>query len=259
MIPVALTLAGSDPSGGAGIQADLKTFHQRNVYGMAALTLLTIQNTRGVREVLLLDPSFIKRQVKTVISDIRPQAVKTGALGSGPIIHAAACCLKKIRCPIVVDPVMVSKHGALLLQKSAVTVFKKELLPLAVLVTPNLDEAAALAGFPVHDLETMEKAARMIAKMGVKAVLIKGGHLKGPAADLFYEQDHVMVLNARRIRTRHTHGTGCTYAAAITAELAKGKTLLNAIKIAKRFVTQAIQKAPGFGHGVGPVNHWAVV
>ncbi len=259
MIATALTIAGSDPSGGAGIQADLKTFHQRHVYGMAVITLLTVQNTRGIRQVDVLKPALVVRQLEAVLEDIPPQAVKTGALGNAAVIRAVAGCAKKFRCPLVVDPVMISKHGAPLLQAEATRIFVKELLPLATLVTPNLPEAAALSGIRVHDPESMEKAARRIAEMGAKAVLVKGGHLRGAALDLLYHNGRVKVLTAPRVRTHHTHGTGCTYSAAITAELAKGKSLLMAVSIAKRFVTAAIRTSPGLGRGMGPVNHHAVI
>ena len=259
MIPTALTIAGSDPSGGAGIQADLKTFHQHHVYGMAVVTLVTVQNTRGVQKVYLMKPFQVIRQLEAVLSDIRPKAIKTGALGSDAIIRALARFLKKSRVPLVVDPVMVSKHGASLLPQNAVEIFRNELLPQATLVTPNLHEAEVLTGIRVRDLETMEKAARLMAGLGPKAVLVKGGHLQGEAADLLYQNGRVKIFKSPRIRTRHTHGTGCTYSAAITAELAKGNDLFSAVASAKRFMIQAIRRAPGLGHGYGPVNHFAKV
>jgi len=259
VIPAALTIAGSDPSGGAGIQADLKTFHQRKVYGMAAITLLTVQNTRCVKRVIVMTSRDVFDQIRAVLPDIPPSAVKTGALGSGKVICAVARCVRRLKVPLVVDPVMISKHGAPLLPEAAVRVFKEELLPVATLVTPNLSEAAVLSGIRVHDLASMEKAARLIAAMGPRAVLIKGGHLRGDAADLFYEKGRVRILRSARLRTRHTHGTGCTYSAAITAELAKGKSLFAAVVLAKKFITKAIRTGPGLGRGMGPVNHFAAV
>lgn len=259
MIPIALSIAGSDPSGGAGIQADLKTFHQHKVYGMAAVTLLTVQNTRGVQAVYAMKPVHVVRQIEAVLLDIPPQAAKTGALGNEAVLRAVARLARKFRFPLVVDPVMVSKHGAPLFRPSAVRAFIRELLPHATLVTPNLCEAAVLSGIKVFDPESMEKAARLIAGFGPQAVLVKGGHLRGEAIDLFFQNGKVRLLRAARIRTRHTHGTGCTYSAAITAGLAKGKDLLAAVRIAKKFITGAIRTAPGLGHGVGPVNHLAVV
>ncbi|MFH0985597.1 MAG: bifunctional hydroxymethylpyrimidine kinase/phosphomethylpyrimidine kinase [Candidatus Omnitrophota bacterium] len=257
MIPRVLSIAGSDPSGGAGIQADLKTFHQRKVYGMAVVTLLTAQNTRGVQAVYVMKPSQVVHQIKAVLTDIPPQAIKTGALGDEKVLRAVAETIRRCRVPLVVDPVMVSKHGALLLQQRAVRIFIKELAPLATLITPNLCEAEILSGIRVHDLESMEKAARIIAGFGPQAVLVKGGHLQGEAVDLLWQQGRVRLLKASRIRTRHTHGTGCTYSAAITAELAKGKDLFTAVSIAKKFITRAIRTSPGLGKGFGPVNHFA--
>ncbi len=257
VIPAALSIAGSDPSGGAGIQADLKTFHQHKVYGMAVVTLLTAQNTRGVQAVYLMKPVQVIRQLEAVLADIPPQAAKIGALGDEAILRAVARSAGKFRFPLVVDPVMVSKHGALLLKASAVRVFIKELLPHATLVTPNLREAQVLSGIRVRDPESMEKAARIIAGFGPRAVLVKGGHLQGEAIDLFFQDGKIRLLKVPRIRTRHTHGTGCTYSAAITAELAKGQGLFFAISAAKKFITRAIRTSPGLGHGMGPVNHFA--
>lgn len=257
MIPVALTIAGSDPSGGAGIQGDLKTFHQHGVYGMAAITLLTVQNTRGVRNVYVMKPAQVARQIEAAVEDIPPGAVKTGALGNERVIRAVARAAVQFKCPLVVDPVMVSKHGAPLLRKNAVRVFIQKLLPHAALVTPNLCEAGVLSGIRVRDIESMERAARIIAGSGAGAVLVKGGHLKGEALDLFYQAGRFRVLRASRVRTRHTHGTGCTYSAAITAELARGEDLWTAVTKAKRFITRAIRTAPGLGCGTGPVNHFA--
>jgi len=256
VIPSALTIAGSDPSGGAGIQADLKAFHQRRVYGMAVLTLLTVQNTRGVRAVYTLNPLRVVRQLEAVLSDIPPQAAKTGALGDEGVIEAVARCAKGFKFPLVVDPVMISKHGMPLLKKDAVRIFKMKLLPHARLVIPNLHEAEMLSNVRVHDLESMEQAARSIAAWGPQAVLVKGGHLPGEAVDLFYEKGRVRIFKSPRIRTRHTHGTGCTFSAVITAELAKGATLLAAITTAKKFITRAIRTNPSLGHGMGPVNHF---
>jgi len=259
VIPTALTIAGSDPSGGAGIQADLKTFHQHRVYGMAVVTLLTVQNTRGVQAVYRMTPVQVVRQIEAVLSDILPRAAKTGALGDEKILRAVARCARKFRFPLIVDPVMVSKHGAPLLEKNAIRIFREGLLPHALLVTPNLCEAEVLAGIRVRDLVSMEKAARVIARFGPKAVLVKGGHLKGEAIDLFYQDGRVRFLRASRLKTRHTHGTGCTYSAAITAGIAKGQDLFTAVTAAKKFITQAIRTNPGLGKGMGPVNHFIPV
>lgn len=246
---VALTIAGSDPSGGAGIQADLKTFHQLGVYGEAVITLITVQNTRGVKRVEMLDAGLVAEQIQAVIEDLPPGAAKTGALGNEAIAEAVACALAQVRFPIVIDPVVRSKLGA-----SLGPVIKMR----AFLITPNLDEASALAGFEVHDLASMRKAAEEIASMGAANVLIKGGHLEGAAIDLLRTSGgRFHEFAAERIATRHTHGTGCTYSAAITAELAKGTELVEAVARAKRFVTEAIRTNPGIGGGAGPLNHFA--
>lgn len=259
MVPTALTIAGSDPSGGAGIQADLKTFHQRGVYGMAAITLLTVQNTCGVRAVRIMDAALVRAQVNAVLSDIMPAAVKTGALGNAAVIRAVARELCGRPFPVVIDPVMISKHGSPLLKRDAVRALLKQLFPLATLVTPNVPEAEALSGVRIRRIPDMKKAARRILASGARAVLIKGGHLKGAAMDFFFDGRKSVFLKAARVRTRHTHGTGCTYAAAVTAELAKGKKLLAAVRTAKKFITRAILTAPGLGRGRGPVNHFTEI
>jgi len=219
----ALTIAGSDPSGGAGIQADLKTFHQFGVYGMSVITLLTVQNTERVTSVDPLDPSYVVKQLDAVTQDIPPNAVKTGALGTAGIIEAVSDWAKRATAPLVVDPVMISKHGAALIADDARQALRRLLLPQAFLVTPNLHEAAALAAMEVADERSMEEAARRIAALGCQAVLVKGGHLSGDAADILFHQGRVERFTARRISSRHTHGTGCTYSAAITAGLEKGQ------------------------------------
>jgi hydroxymethylpyrimidine/phosphomethylpyrimidine kinase len=257
--PVALTIAGSDPSGGAGLQADLKTFHQFGVYGMSVVTLLTIQNTVGVDSVDPLDPDYVQRQLQAVTLDIPPQAAKTGALATAEIVGVVARWAASRTCPLVVDPVLVSKHGARLMGEEACRALVKELLPHAALVTPNLPEAAALTGREVVGLDDMRGAARQIADLGPKAVLIKGGHLDAgqDAVDLLYMDGAEELFSSQRYDTRHTHGTGCTYSAAITAELAKGTELAVAVKAAKRYISEAIATAPGLGSGSGPVNHHA--
>jgi hydroxymethylpyrimidine/phosphomethylpyrimidine kinase len=257
MVSVALTIAGSDPSGGAGIQADLKTFHQLGVYGMSVLTLVTVQNTQRVSAVQSLDPGLVAAQLDAVLEDIPPAAAKTGALGTAGIIQVIADRAAAFGFPLVVDPVMISKHGAPLLSPDARSALLGSLLPRAFLVTPNLHEAEALAGMPVADVQAMEIAARRIAELGPAAVLVKGGHLADKAVDVLYWRGTVQHLVARKIATVHTHGTGCTYSAAITAELAKGRSLPDAVEIAKRFITAAIETSPGIGKGFGPVNHHA--
>ncbi len=261
MRPVALTIAGSDPSGGAGIQADLKTFHQFGVYGEAVITLLTVQNTRAVSAVETVRPEFVAQQISAVLADIPPGAVKTGALGTAAIVEAVAVALSDgPRIPLVVDPVMVSKHGSPLMDAAAEQALVKLLLPLATLLTPNVPEAEALAGMTIAGEQEMVEAARRIQAFGVCAVLIKGGHLTGnEAIDVLVDGDRVVRFPGRRIDTNHTHGTGCTYSAAIAAGLAAGNHLYDAIARAKGFLQAAIEGAPGLGRGLGPVNHFAPV
>lgn len=253
-MPVALTIAGSDPSGGAGLQADLKVFHQRGVYGMSVVTLLTVQNTRAVQNVFVLGPEMVSAQLDALLSDLPCHAAKTGALGNARVISEIAVRAKSFRFPLVVDPVMASQHGQALLDREAVTTLKKELFPSAFLITPNLDEAESLTGMKVRDLTAMEKAAKCMAQDGPQAILIKGGHLEGDAVDLLYAGGKVQLFESRRIKTAHTHGTGCAFSAVITAELAKSKPLERAIQTAKAFVSQALESSPKLGQGEGPLN-----
>jgi len=258
MIPVALTIAGSDPSGGAGIQADLKTFHHFEVYGEAVITLVTVQNTKHVRRVEVLATDLILEQIDAVITDIPPGAAKTGALGNRAVVEAIARAARDFSFPLVVDPVMISKHGAPLLDESARDAVRDQLLPRAFLLMPNLEEAAALCGFAVLSASHMEQAARSLAESGARNVLVKGGHLEGDAVDVLLTEDgRFHLFTAPRIQTRHTHGTGCTYSAAVTACLAKGMPLIAAVGQAKKFITQAIRTNPGLGGGSGPVNFHA--
>jgi hydroxymethylpyrimidine/phosphomethylpyrimidine kinase len=254
MIAVALTIAGSDPSGGAGLQADLKTFHQHGLYGTSVVTLLTVQNTQAVSAVEILDGDFVLAQLDAVLSDIPPNAAKTGALGNVAIIEAIAERAKSFSFPLVVDPVMVSKHGAALIDDNAVDAFTHQLLPNAFLVTPNLHEAAKLSALEINDVRSMEEAATVIARFGVANVLVKGGDLDGDAVDVLWTEGQTHILPAPRVETRHTHGTGCVLSAAITARLAKGEDLVAAVKGAKQFITAAIRTSPGLGSGFGPVN-----
>jgi len=256
-IPVALTIAGSDPSGGAGIQADLKTFHQRGVYGTSVLTLLTVQNTQQVSAVEILSPQIVAAQLEAVLADIPPASAKTGALGNYEIVSVVAEHARSFQFPLVVDPVMISHGGQPLLAEQARAAMAKLLLPKATLVTPNLHEAGELARMPVYDLDTMKEAAIRIAALGAEAVLVKGGHLEADAIDVLYWKGGIICYRAPRIHTSHTHGTGCTYSACIAAELAKGCNLADAVQIAKAYITKAIETNPGLGRGSGPVNHHA--
>lgn len=257
MIPVALTIAGSDPSGGAGVQADLKTFHQFGVYGEAVITLITVQNTVKVERVETLDAALVAAQIRAVLEDIRPAAAKTGALGSRETIEAVAALAEGFDFPLVVDPVMISKHGAALLHADACRAMAERLVPRAALVTPNLPEAEALTGRRVTDVAGMRRAAARLVEMGAGAALVKGGHLGEGATDVLFAGGQWREFPATRIATAHTHGTGCTYSAAIAASLASGATLEEAVARAKAFITEAIRTAPGLGRGSGPVNHHA--
>ncbi len=260
MIPVALTIAGSDPSGGAGLQADLKTFHQFGVYGMSVVTLLTIQNTITVESVDPLEPYYVRRQLNAVCSDIPPAAAKTGAVGNAAIIEVIASWAAEGHCPVVVDPVMISKHGRRLLEPSARQALIERLLPHAALVTPNVPEAEDLSGVKIRTLEDMTAAGRRILALGPRAVLVKGGHLddgSSQSVDILITADHEQRFVSQRYSTRHTHGAGCTYSAAITAGLAKKHPLPEAISAAKRFISEAIATAPALGAGSGPLNHHA--
>ena len=256
MIPVALTIAGSDPSGGAGIQADLKTFHQFGVYGASAITLLTVQNTVRVSRVERLEPALVAGQIAAVLEDLPPSAVKTGALGTAAIIEVVASF--DFPCPLVVDPVMISKHGRPLLADDAIESLVRCLIPRAFLLMPNLPEAEALTGIGIRGLAEMRSAAERLQSMGARSVLVKGGHLQGGGSvDLLRAGSVWREFHAARIDTAHTHGTGCTYSAAITAELARGASLDLAVEHAKEYITEAIRTSPGLGHGCGPVNHHA--
>ncbi len=256
--PVALTIAGSDPSGGAGIQADLKTFHQFGVYGEAVLTLLTVQNTRGVQRIECLDPELVADQIRAVVGDIPPAAAKTGALGNRAIIEAVAKLAGDFSFPLIVDPVMLSKNGAALLAADALDALKTFLLPHVFLLTPNLEEASILTGAEVRDPAGMRQAAEKLVRMGPAAVLVKGGHLAGDPIDILFHGGEWTEFTAPRIETRHTHGTGCTFSAAITASLAAGQDQPEAVRRAKRYVTEAIRNNPGLGADSGPLDHHAL-
>ena len=254
---VALSIAGTDPTGGAGIMADLKSFQARSVYGMAVVTSVVAQNTKGVQLIRHLDQEILEEQLKSVFQDIVPDAIKTGMLAQVETIELVASYLAEQKCPYVLDPVMVATSGDRFIEEDAIQALKTKLLPLATIITPNLPEAEVLVGRTLKSENDIMNAGRWIRKeLGVKNVVIKGGHLAKVASDyLFLEDGEVRIISAERIATNHTHGTGCTYAAVITAELAKGRTVAQAVETAKRFITEAIQTAPELGHGNGPVNH----
>jgi hydroxymethylpyrimidine/phosphomethylpyrimidine kinase len=256
MIKVALTIAGSDSSGGAGIQADLKTFAAFGVYGASVLTALTAQNTRGVCAIADLEPGFVAAQIDAVADDFRIDAAKTGMLSRAEIVDAVAERVRARAIPnLVVDPVIVATSGDVLLRADAVAKMRDVMLPLAALVTPNLGEAALLATHPVTDAKSMREAARALVGLGARAALVTGGDLSGDAVDVLYDGREFTELSAPRVPIGRVHGAGCTLAAAIAACLARGEALGDAVAAAKRFVTEALRTAPPLGGGARPLNH----
>lgn len=256
----ALTIAGSDSGGGAGIQADLKTFQELDTFGMSVITALTAQNTLGVHGVFPQSLEAIEAQLDAVLSDMGTDAVKTGMLFSAEIISLVANKLREYEVTnIVVDPVMVAKGGAALLMDEATKALISELLPLATVITPNLPEAAKILGRKeITSIDEMKQVLVDLHKLGPTYVVLKGGHLiNGPAVDLLFDGKTIHELETRRIDTKHTHGTGCTFAAAITAELAKGSAIIEAVETAKTFITMAITHSLNIGSGIGPTNHSA--
>ena len=252
-----LTIAGSDSGAGAGIQADLKTFAALGVYGTSVITAVTAQNTRGVFETLVLPLDLVAAQIDAVAKDIGAHAVKTGMLANSAIIEVVAEKVREHRLAnLVVDPVLNATAGKALLRGDAVKTLCDYLLPLAAVVTPNIPEAERLTGMRLHDLRSIKKAAERILAMGPRSVVIKGGHRRGPATDFFYDGKRFREISARRIHTKNTHGTGCTFSAAIAANLARGMELENAVIQAKRYVTRAIQGSLDVGKGAGPLHHF---
>lgn len=267
-----LTIAGSDSSGGAGIQADLKTFSAIGTYGMSVITAITAQNTEGVFDVEELSSKIIKEQIKAVCEDIPPKAIKIGMVSSPEIIKDIVDCLEEYPCEfIVVDPVMISKSGYNLLAPESKKALIEKLIPLADVITPNLPEAEEIIKtykeegkikediekiLPIDNKEKMEKAAAIIMKMGPKNVLMKGGHLEGEALDILYSKEKVSYFSSKRIKTKNTHGTGCTLSSAIASNLALGYTLEESVKKAKDFIQIAIEHSLDIGKGVGPTHHF---
>jgi hydroxymethylpyrimidine/phosphomethylpyrimidine kinase len=254
-IPVALTIAGSDSGGGAGIQADLKTFAVFGVHGTSAITAITVQNTVGVTDVLELPVRLIQEQISTVVEDIGVQAAKTGMLSSAEIIEVVAASITKHGISnLVVDPVMVAKGGAKLLRDDAVDALRRLLLPLAAVITPNLPEAEVLLGRRITTLAERRQAARDLVAMGARAAVVKGGHAEKDVIDVYWDGSELVELSAERVDTANTHGSGCVFSAAIAAGLAKGKDPLTAVHDAKAFISEAIANSLELGHGHGPVN-----
>jgi hydroxymethylpyrimidine/phosphomethylpyrimidine kinase len=257
-LPVALTIAGSDSGAGAGIQADLKTFAALGVYGVTVITAITAQNTVGVRAVQDVDADVISAQLDAVVEDFAIAALKTGMLSSAAIIETVAAGIERHGLgPLVVDPVMIAKSGDRLLREDAFDALRRRLLPLAAVVTPNIPEAEVLAGRPIRTRDDRLAAARAIMALGARAVVIKGGHSEDdPIVDLLVDSQGVHEYRAARIVTTSTHGTGCTFSAAITAGLAMGLPLPHAVAEARDYLSRALISAPGLGHGHGPLNHF---
>jgi hydroxymethylpyrimidine/phosphomethylpyrimidine kinase len=256
----ALTIAGSDSGGGAGIQADLKTFQEFGVYGMSVVTAVTAQNTTGVQGVYPVPLEGLEMQLESIGNDLTPNAVKTGMLFSGEYIEKVAYYIQKFGWRnVVVDPVMIAKGGATLLGAEAMDAMQKYMLPLAKVITPNIPEAEALTGIEIASAEAKVEAARILVNQGADYVVIKGGHLdeEGIVTDFIYDGEETWELTDKRVDTKNTHGTGCTFSAALTAELAYGKTVESAIERAKKYIQTAIEHGIDVGSGHGPVNHFA--
>jgi hydroxymethylpyrimidine/phosphomethylpyrimidine kinase len=253
----ALTIAGSDSSGGAGIQADLKTFAAFGVFGTSAITAVTAQNTRGVADWLALPPALVAAQIDAVVSDLGADATKIGMLATAEIVLQVADRIAAHALPnVVLDTVMVAKGGARLLNDDAVEALRVALFPHATVITANVPEAEALTGVAIRNVDELRVAARRLVELGARAAVVKGGHLSGPATDVLFDGERLTEVTADRIDTRHTHGTGCTFASAIAARLALGDDLSGAVHAAKEYVTGAIAHAPNLGHGHGPLQHF---
>jgi hydroxymethylpyrimidine/phosphomethylpyrimidine kinase len=260
MIKKALTIAGSDSGGGAGIQADLKTFQELEVFGMTALTAVTAQNTLGVQSVYPMTAEAVVKQIQSIGEDIGADAIKTGMLFNAEIIEAVSQSLKYYQWNnIVVDPVMIAKGGASLLQLEAISAMKRFLLPISKVITPNIPEAEVLTGMSIRTDQQKEEAAKRLWDMGVENVVIKGGHDEDEnnSVDLLFDGKEFCRFTNKRIETKNTHGTGCTFSAVITAELAKNRSVYDAVLKAKEFIQAAIEEGIEIGHGHGPTNHWA--
>ena len=253
--PIALTIAGSDSGGGAGIQADLKTFAANKVFGTSVLTVITAQNTKGVTDVHLLPEPVIASQFRAVMEDMPPVAAKTGALGGERIISMLAELLQEYPIPqLVVDPVMVSKHGHTLLPDAAIKAFRKAILPFAHVVTPNRYEAEMLYGKTVEGLTSMKDAAKAIHDQGARHVVIKGSHLGNPVRDIYYDGTGFIEFGTDRVKSDRVHGSGCVFSACIAARLALGDAMEDAVAFSREYITGAIEKAPEIGTGISPVN-----
>lgn len=253
----ALSIAGTDPTGGAGTTVDLKVFQSRGVYGMSVVTSIVAQNTLGVQQVFNQDVEIIAAQLESVYSDIVPDAVKTGMLATSEVMDVVRPYIVNHDIPYVIDPVMVAKSGDALLDENGRSAVRTKLLDIATVVTPNIPELEEIVQMKVETLDDIKRAGKIfINEIGSESVLIKGGHLKGDATDYLFTRDDFVVLKGERYNTKHTHGTGCTYSAVITSELAKGKSIVAAVQLAKRYMDAAIRFTPELGNGQGPVNHF---
>lgn len=259
MMDIVLTIAGSDSGGGAGIQADLKTFQELDVFGTSVITALTAQNTMGVRGIFPTTPQFVEEQMDAIFEDFDVKALKTGMLFSAEMIDVVANYLQDKNIQLVIDPVMIAKGGASLLEQDATNALKTKLLPLATVLTPNIPEAEVISGISIETEHDIEKAAKIILDLGVQCVVMKGGHLQEETAidRIYFRDGSTFSMESKRIDTKHTHGTGCTFSAAITAFLGKEYALKEAIIEAKKFVQLAIEHTLSIGHGHGPTNHFA--
>ena len=258
-IPRVLIIAGSDSSGGAGIQADIKTCAAFGAYAATAITAVTAQNTMGVQQVELMPAELVRAQIQSVMSDIGADVIKIGMLGSAEIIEVVAEEIEETDAFVILDPVMVATSGDSLLEEAAVSLLKDKLVPLADLITPNVPEAALLTGLDIKDVDDLTKAGDALLKMNVYAALMKGGHLKGKSVfDVLVSEEGANIMSGPRIHSRHTHGTGCTLASAVAANMALGMPLDEAVMSAREFVYQAIKTAPKLGQGNGPLNHGLV-
>ena len=254
----ALTIAGTDPTGGAGVQADLKTFQEREVFGMSVITSVLAQNTTGVQMINHMPLDLIKKQLESVLSDIPPSAVKTGMIATPEMMETLVEYLKHINVPYICDPVMIAKSGDPLMDAHSRQSLRQTLVPLATIVTPNIPEASDLTETNIETITDMERAAKLIVdELGAKAAVVKGGYRTDHSTDVLYTNHTITHLHADRTNTKHLHGTGCTFSAAITAELAKGYSVEEAVSTGKAFITDAISYTLGLGQGNGPTNHWA--
>lgn len=257
-MPIALTVAGTDPTGGAGVLADIKTFHSRDVFGMAAVTSLTAQNTMGVQDVHNIPAQFLQEQLNSIFSDEVPDAMKSGMIANERMMAVIKEFVTRHKVPYIIDPVMIATSGDPLIDEDAAEFLRTQLLPLALTVTPNIHEAEKISGQKIDSEADIRKAADIFLKdIGVQSVTITGGHLDGNPTDYLFTGESIIELSETRIDTTNTHGTGCTFSAVMTAEIAKGRSLEESFRTAKRYITSAIRYNPNIGKGNGPVNHFS--